>query len=136
AVILGLQRLGPRREQPRQLARLLVVARPLERLAAAPQLLLVGLVRVLDAPRAQTLQRAFGALAAVHARRAEEDDGILDFLLPESLQRLEVLGQDPDRSRLRALQKLLVQIRERLLRHRGNLSSDAMIRPFRGAAVE
>src|SRR5262249_23281458 len=120
-VILRLQRLGPRREQPRELARLLVVARPLDRLAAASQLFLVGAVRVLDAPRAQTLERAFGPLAAADARRAEEDDRVLDFLLPESAQRLQVLGQDPDRSRLRALQKLLVQIRERLLRHEGNL---------------
>src|SRR5262249_29255819 len=97
--------------------RFLVVARPLERLAAAPQLALVGLVGVLDTARAQTLQRAFGALAAVHPRRTEEDDGVLNFLLLKSAQRLEVLREDPDRPRLWTVEKLLIQVGQRLLRH-------------------
>src|SRR6185295_13169336 len=79
AVVLRLQRLRPRGEQPRQLARLLVVAGPLQRLAAAPQLARVGVVGALDAARAQALQRTLGALAAVDPRRAEEDDGVLNF---------------------------------------------------------
>ena len=49
AVVLGLQRLGPGGEHARQLARLLVVARPLERLTAFFQLELVVFVGVADA---------------------------------------------------------------------------------------
>jgi len=103
---------------PPELARLLVVARPLEGAARARQLALVGVVGVLHAARAKALQRALGALAAVDARRAEEDDGVLNFLLLESAQRLEVLGENPDWARLGALEELRVQVRQRLLGHK------------------
>jgi hypothetical protein len=45
-------------------------------------------------------------LPAVHARRSEEDDRVLDVLVLEAAQRLEILGEDPDRARLVALQEL------------------------------
>jgi hypothetical protein len=117
-VIFRLEGERPGGEQPRQLARLFVVARPLERLAALFQLPLVLLVGVGDAPRAQRLQRALRALAAVDACGSEEHDRVLNFLLFEAAQRLEVLRQDPDRTRFGTLEKLTVQVRHRLLRHK------------------
>ena len=49
----------------------------------------------------QFFQRALAPLAAVHARRTEEHDRVLDVLLPEPPERLEILGEDPERSRIR-----------------------------------
>jgi hypothetical protein len=51
----------------------------------------------------------------VDAGRSEEHDRILDVLLPEAAERLEVLGQDPDRTCVRALEEFVIVIRERLL---------------------
>src|SRR5207244_11726570 len=76
------------------------------------------------AARPERLQRTLGALAAVDARRSEEDDGVLDLLILEAPQRLEVLREDPDRPGLGAVEELGVQIRHRLLRHKGNLPSE------------
>ena len=114
----------PRGEQPRELPRVLVVARPLEGLAALAQFGLVLRVGLVHAARPQRLQRALGALAAVDPRRSEEDDGVLDLLLLESAQRLEVLGEDPDRPGLVAFEEVRVEIRERLLTYRANLPSE------------
>src|SRR5262249_26272005 len=135
-VVLGLQRQRPRRQHPRELARFLVVARPLERLAALPQLALIVLVGVAHAARPQRLQRALRAFAAVDARRSEEDDGVLNLLILEAPQRLEVLRQDADRPGLGALEELQVQIRHQLLRHNGNLPSECYDPPAPGAAAE
>src|SRR5262245_51920955 len=110
-MVVGLERQAPEREQPRELARLLVVARPFDRLARLRQLALVALVGVAHAARSQRPQRALRALAAVDARRTEEDDGVLDLLFPETPQRLEVLRQDADRARLLALEKLRIEVR-------------------------
>src|SRR6185295_20073246 len=89
-MVLGLEAQGPGGEQAGQLARLLVVARPFHRLAAAAQFELVFLFRAVLAARPQRLQRPLGAIAAVDARRSEEDDGVLDLLFLEAAQRLEV----------------------------------------------
>ena len=117
-MVLGRQRRLHVGQQARQLARVLVVARPLDApcatSAARASIVLVG---VAHAARLQRLQRALGPLAAVDARRPEEHDRVLDLLVLEAAQRLEVLGQDADRPRLVALEKLRVQVRERLLRH-------------------
>ena len=51
------------------------------------------------------MQRAFGAVAAVDARRPEEDDGVLDLLVGEPAARLEVFGEDADGAPFGALEK-------------------------------
>ncbi len=119
AVILGFQRDRPRREQPRQLARIFVEPRPLERLATLSQLrfVLVAQAFAVFAPRAQRLQRPLSALAAVDARRSEKDDRVLDLLFLEAAKRLEVFSEDTDRSCIVAVEKLRVLVRERLLGH-------------------
>ncbi len=63
------------------------------------------------------LECPLGALAAVNARRAEEDDRVLDVLLAEAAQRLEVLGNDANRAGLLALEEIAHQVRQRLTRH-------------------
>ncbi len=73
----------------------------------------------MHAARAQRQQRPLGALAAVDAGRPEEDDGVLDFLVLEAAERLEVLGEDANRPAFFALEKLRIEVRERLLRHEG-----------------
>ena len=118
-MIRGPERRAPLREEARQLARVLVVARPLERLARAGQLRLVRGVRVARAARPQRPQRPFGALAAVDPRRSEEDDRVLDPLLLEPSERLEVLGENADRARFLAFEKIRVEVRQRRLRHDG-----------------
>ena len=93
-------------QQPGELARVLVVARPLDRLPRLGQLGLVLLVGVADAARLERRQRALGALAAVDAGRSEEHDGVLNLLVLEAPQRLEILRQDADRPAFGALEKL------------------------------
>ena len=114
AVVLRLQRVTPCRQQPRQLSRVLVVARPFDRLARSRELGLELRVGVLHAAGAQRLQRAFGALAAVDAGRSEKHDRVLDFLLLEASQRFEVFGENAYRTGFGAFEKLLKQVRERL----------------------
>ena len=123
AVILGLQAQGPRREQPGQLARVLVIARPFEGAADLVQLLDVLLVGVAHAACAQRPQRQLRALAAGDARRSEEHDGILDLLLPETPERLEVLRKNPNGPRFGAFEELGIEVRERLLRHTGQCTT-------------
>ena len=67
--------------------------------------------------RSSTLERLLGVLAAVDARRAEEHDGVLDVLRLEAAQRLEILGEDPERARFFGFEKLGIEIRERLRMH-------------------
>src|SRR6185503_11511631 len=72
--------------------------------------------------RAQRLQRALRPLAAVDACGAEKYDRVLDLLLLETAQRLQVLGEDPDRPRFLTLEELGIQIGDRLLRHEGQFT--------------
>src|ERR1019366_8453052 len=95
-------------------------ARPLDRLLRLVQLDVVLGVRIARAARLQHAERPFGPLAAVHARRSEEDDGVLNFLLPEPAKWLEILGENADGPPLAAFEKLRIEIRERL-RHPANL---------------
>ena len=62
----------------------------------------------------ETFERLLRGFAAVNPRRAEEDDGVLDVLRLEAAERLEILGQDPERARFFALEKLRIEVRERL----------------------
>ena len=80
AVPRRFERQAPHRQLVRQLARVLVVARPLDRLAAALHRGEMRLRARIAAPP-QALERARRVGAAVHARRAEEHDGVLDVLL-------------------------------------------------------
>src|SRR5262249_3395057 len=70
--------LRPQRQQPRKLARIVVVAP----------------------------ERA----ARGESSRTEEDHRVADALAPEALQRREILGEDPDRARVGAVQKGLIPI--------------------------
>jgi hypothetical protein len=75
------------------------------------------LVRAVHASRPQRPQRPLGALPAVDAGRSEKDDRVLNLLILEAAQGLEVLGEDPNRARLRAFQELRMLVGHRLLRH-------------------
>jgi hypothetical protein len=65
----------------------------------------------------QLVERSLRVLAAVNARRSEEYDCILDVLGLEPAQRLQVLGQDADRTGVLALEKGGIEIRLSLLAH-------------------
>src|SRR4029079_14728077 len=99
-----------------QLARIVLVARPLDRLAAPLEQREV-LARAPRAAAPQPLQRARRVESAVHPRRAEEHDRVLDVLGLEPPQRLEVFGEDPERARFVALEELRVHVRQRLVGH-------------------
>ena len=129
-MVLGGQRLAPLGEEAGQLPGFLVVAGPLDGLLRLAQFGLIFLIRVVLAPGTQRLERARCALAAVHARRSEEDDGVLDALFLEAPERLQVLGKHPDGAGLGALEELRIQIRERLLRHIFATLADVMIALF------
>ena len=79
------QRTAPRRKQPRELARLLVAARPLERLARSCQFGLIVIVGAAYSARQQGLKRALHPLAAVGARRPKNTTASWIF---SSLKRL------------------------------------------------
>ena len=64
-----------------------------------------------------------GVLAAEDARRAEEDDRVLDVLRLESPQRLELLREDSDGPRFLAVEKLLVVEGQLRFEHDRNVSS-------------
>src|SRR5947209_18032457 len=131
-MVFGRQRHAPRREQPRELARFLVVPGPLERLAALPQLDRVQVLGPDFAARPQRLQRPLCALAAVHASRAKEDDGVLNLLLLEATERLEILSDDADGTGVVAVEKVWVLVRERLLRHALTVPRLGLVTPKRG----
>jgi hypothetical protein len=107
----------PLREHARQLARFLVVARPLDRAAA--------LARRSRRRRGcadavhlhQLVERVLRRLAAVNARRPEEHDGVLDVLELEATLRLEVFGEDADGACIFALQKGVIEVSLRLRTH-------------------
>jgi hypothetical protein len=46
----------------------------------------------------QLLERLLGRFAAVNARRAEENNGVLDVLRLEATERLEVFGENAKRA--------------------------------------
>jgi hypothetical protein len=60
-------------------------------------------------------ERALGVHPAVDARRSEKDDGVLDVLGLEPTKGLQVLGEDADRARLVAFEKLEAVVRQRLM---------------------
>src|SRR5438874_10270410 len=91
---------GPGRQEPGKLARLFVIAGPLDGLLRLVELRHVLLVGVPLAPRLERVQRALGPLAAVDARRPEEDHRVLNLLLLEPSERLEIFRQDAYRARL------------------------------------
>ena len=111
------ERLRPLGDQPRQLARLLVIAGPLHRLAPTRQVR----VAARPGPRAEAafepLERLFGAFTAVDARRAEEDHGVLDVLRLESTERFEILGEDAERAGFFAVEEFRIGVRQRLRMH-------------------
>src|SRR5262245_1248590 len=72
-------------------------------------------------PPLQPLERAFGVLTAVDARRAEEDHGVLNVLRLEPFPAFEILRQDPDRPCFCAFQELVIEIRKRLWGHGGQI---------------
>ena len=117
AMVLAGQRARPFGQQPRQLARVLVEARPLDRLARSVQFRLIVLVGVLHAAGAERAERARRPLAAVDPRRPEKHHRVLNLLFLEAAQRLEVLGEDAERPGLGALEKLRIQVGQRLLMH-------------------
>src|SRR5262249_54809259 len=116
AMARRLEREAPLRQLVRKLAGVFVVSRPFERLAASLQRrrMLRGLRMV---PALKALERALGLNAAVDARGAEKDDGVLDVLRFQPPQRLQVLRDDPDRTRVVALQERGIHVRERLFVH-------------------
>src|SRR5262245_26726930 len=73
----------------------------------------------------EPLERLACLLWTVDPRRAEEDDGVLNVLRLESPQRFQVLGENAQRARLFALEKLLTSIREWLGLHEEILSAPA-----------
>ncbi len=111
-------RLRPGGQHAGELARLLVVARPLDRLASARQVRLDVGVGFHAVAAHQVTERLFRVLAAVDAGRAEEHDGVLDVLRLEPAQRLEVLGEDSQRPGFFAFEKRRVEVGERLHVHR------------------
>ena len=115
--MLRRQRPAPHRQQAGQFAGVLVVFRPLKGFARFLQLVLIVRVGAVHTARLERLQRALRPLAAVDACRPEKHDRVLDLLAFETAERFEVLGQEADRTRLVAVKKLLVLVRERLLRH-------------------
>src|SRR5437870_4342956 len=74
AVVFRLQRQAPRRQEPGELARVLVVPRPLERLSRLAELDLVLSVGIEVAARPQRAERPFASLATVDACRTEKHD--------------------------------------------------------------
>src|SRR5438132_1019179 len=117
------ERQTPARQPARHFARVLVEAGPFDARARPRELGLVLRVVFADAARSQRFQRAFGALARFDARRSEKDDRVLDFLVLEAAERFEIFRQNPKGAALFALEKLRIQICERLLRHNATLSS-------------
>ena len=88
------ERQAPLRQPVREIARVLV-----ERDHSTALRLRLSAAAQIGAPRLRSGQPQQGALrhlAAVHARRSEEDDGVLDVLLAESSERAEV----PERMRI------------------------------------
>ena len=111
------QREAPTRQTARHFTCVLVVFRPFDVPPRSSELGLILRVGVADAARAQRLERTLGALARIDASRTKEHDGVLNLLGLEAPQRLEIFGQDAKRPSVFTLEKLRVQVRQRLLRH-------------------
>jgi hypothetical protein len=94
--------LRPFGQSPSQLARILVVARHRQPLVRALQvaLALFGGVHF-----------GFGLLARWQARRAHENDGVVDLVAVEATSRLEILGKQAQRPCIAAGQKRFLEIR-------------------------
>src|ERR1700704_5277942 len=99
------ERHGPGGNAPSQLARFLVIAGHLERrLGIAQGDAMLG--RALALPSLSQLPQAHqGLFAGEDARRAEHHDCVAHFLAPQTLQRIDVFGEDPHGPRRQALHK-------------------------------
>src|SRR5262245_3468321 len=113
----GVQTRGPLGEERRQLARLLVVPRPLHRLLHPAQVIVCSCGALAAKTTKEPLHRLFGVFTTVNPCRAEEHDGVLDVLHFEAAERLEVLGKYAKGTRLFAVEKVRIEIREWLRRH-------------------
>ncbi|HYF16581.1 MAG TPA: hypothetical protein VEA40_01855 [Ramlibacter sp.] len=104
AALCSAQAFRPQREAPRQLARGFVVHRHLQRHARPLDGLLgrAGGVRL--------AQRGLGGFLRGDARRAHEDDGVVDTVALEARFRLDVLGEDAQDARILAVEEGLVVI--------------------------
>src|SRR5581483_5437924 len=94
--------LGPVRQAEGELARRLVVGRHLERHARLGDVGAGGL---------RMLQAELGDLLRGDARRAHEDDGVLDLVAVEAALRLEILREDAQLARVPAVEEAGVLVR-------------------------
>ena len=62
-------------------------------------------------------KRVLRDVAAVNARGPEKDHGVLDVLQLEAALRLQVLGEDADRTGILAFQERVIQVSLRLRTH-------------------
>src|SRR6476620_11545798 len=108
------EREAPLRELSRQPAGVFVIARPFHGLPAPLER---GCIVLTMTSVAQTLQRAFSAHATVYSGRPEEHDRILDVLETEPSKRLEIFGQDSDRSCFFTVEESAIVVRQRLVAH-------------------
>src|SRR3954447_13282595 len=109
------ERAGPGCQQPSQLARLFVVARPLERLPASLPFRFVVAIGVRHPSGPQRLECALRPFAAVHSSRAEEHHRVLDLLLAKAAQGLQVLGENANRSTVGTLEELREEVGDWLM---------------------
>ena len=75
------------------------------------RLALAQAIQLAAIERRQLARRGF---AAADARRSEEHHRVANAFLPEAAMRLEVLGEDANRSRLVALEKIGEHVGQRL----------------------
>ncbi len=106
-VMLRVESRGPLGQHARQHARVLVVSRPLDRLAAALEMRVRSRCRLpgMESPL-EPFERFARLFRAVNPRRSEEDDGVLDVLGLEPAQRFEILGENAKRPCLLAFEEL------------------------------
>ena len=112
AVALGRNLGGPFGQQEGQPARVLVVASHVNGGFGALHILALLCGRDISAVAADFRQTVAGVVAAVDAGRAEEDDRVLDLLAAKARKRLAVLGQQPQNSPVRTVEKWFVLVRE------------------------
>jgi len=96
-----LQALRPLREAEGEGAGVFVVARHLDRLLGPLQIVAGG---------SRLLQQALAVFRRLEARGAEHHDRVLDVQLFETRLGLQVLGQNPQAARIRAVEELFVLV--------------------------
>ena len=106
AAVRALQPLRPLGQAASQFAGRLVVCRHAQIVFGAHQLRPRGIATL-----CHNLGQSFlGLVAGQGARRAEENNGIFDFVVFEAGVRLDVLGEDAQRPSVRAVQKVEVLV--------------------------